>query len=646
MKYWLAILLLLSAPIWAGHQTITSLPAVINQTSHSADLWDTLFLVDTDTTTGHRLTSVSSGITITGGSAPSPNHWFVWLKNDTIDFGIANGVNNRGISLVGGSATKVPNFGYIYGGVIRNKCTVRNDSLVEKNSACLWLRWNNQTAKACTLVADGFNGRCVETQDNEYNTKLSRGNYSSLVTHYTSRCNEDGAIIKAYGSFNYFPNYLDSGWTYNIEVESLTIWNSPNSAIYTCARPSASANIILIHDNDISVDSRNDLYPTNAGVCASSANSYGIHLVYAKDGSRIYNNYVHSGTTHHGGRGMYTSGSRRYNLNDSIYVYNNSCTTHTGVNAEYSTEENYCAQSFLARGSGVGLSVHDNNFVTITDADGGTAYTTAYAYAGRYAIEIPTVAGSDTIRNSIRNNHFTALGSGVSTFNDAFLWEAYCRGGNASDSNLWDTSSRFLGNVYESDREVIKICRYQNGANGIVSIGDTFKISTPAIDTVTFNIGDPAGSAEDQCLDNIFRDGVYLGGASDTNIIFGADAIGDKEIFIQRTLSILVKDNGGNPVNNVNIWAINNYGTTIMNVTTGGDGLGSGIATYWYESQANPDSLAFNPFTIWAKKGGDSVSVSLNIDMTHASDTLTLPIGGTTAVYKKFSNKHLSGYRL
>ena len=66
-----------SVPALAGQLVITSLPYTVNQSSHSASIWDTI------TIQGTRLTSRNNGIIFSA----STHHWLVLLANDTIAFG-------------------------------------------------------------------------------------------------------------------------------------------------------------------------------------------------------------------------------------------------------------------------------------------------------------------------------------------------------------------------------------------------------------------------------------------------------------------------------------------------------------------------------------------------------------------------------
>jgi len=588
----------MTSPVWATQTVITSamLPYTANQagTNYSETL----------TVQGTSISSATSGINFVG-------HDIVFnMGTDTLVYSTGNGSSNYGLR-----------FGNNYNVRIVGGWLINGSATDTSGSGCTGITFATQPHDIYIGMlgnkAQSKNGHCVDSYGvgaGLYNVEIDGGEYWNLSRWYDSRCNYDGAAIRI--------DARTLSGNYSISIHGITIHTSPGQGIVTMAPPT-TPNIIHIYNNTITGDHRNDQYTAPGGVCFSSANAFDILVRCCRSGSTIYGNTLRSGTSYGGSRGLaieMMNPEAGYTPTTYVEIYNNDINTHEGPDNNH--PKNTRSFAVMVRPAPAGETgelkwVHFYNNTVVT---GGDTATSATAY-GSFPIAIGI--SNDVIANRniiIENNTFRAYAAtngGVTS--TAILLHGYT--GSVSDP---ENSLIMRNNRFESDYYAVKYVDYYGSVSGTLLRGDTIKLNTPLqTGYSTFFLGYGVGT---QAVDNAIVDGVYEGSASDTNVNFmNGDAL---ELAIRRTLRILVLGNNALPISGASVTAKNLYNQTVVSGTTGENGLVSGIVTYWYESWADADSMAFNPFTLIASKSGQADTALFNLAWNLYTDTLTLNLSG------------------
>jgi hypothetical protein len=214
----------------------------------------------------------------------------------------------------------------------------------------------------------------------------------------------------------------------------------------------------------------------------------------------------------------------------------------------------------------------------------------------------------------------------------------------AFDAYQPDVANVTIQNNYWGSNNICAIWGFINGNGGNpVLQSDTFAFTGAAgtgFDRETFRLSRSTGPALCPSASPIIRDGIYSDGADDTNIVIDGSMGFPQELRLQSTLSITVQNGSAVPISGAYVYAVNNYGDTIMRDTSDVSGKAGKPVTYWWEANFSPnDSLLYNSFTLGAKYGGYSGTASLAVSDILKSAILTLsgytpPIPGATRKLK------------
>jgi len=585
---------------------ISSLPDTIRQSDHTAAEWDTVRINGTSMSSGgHGLIFYGTGI----------SKWFIDLGSDTILFGTDNSNRNLGIKLPVGCKTMIVN-----GGTIIHSPTVDydlnlSDTTKARSNVCMLVAGNDIKLINVNMIAGGFNGQCIgeymSTKSGGYNVEILGGDYTSNCNYYANRCQIDAGCIlfeKAYDSAYAVAN----GYSYNIKIHDIKIHGVPHMGIRVDGTIAPYYGVFKIYACTIMVDSRNFLYTTNVGTCASSANPYAIAAQYAGPESEIYNNVITSGDTYNGGRGILlencTGDSTLGNTSRYCKVHDNYIDIHEGPNTEY-PELNVENHAFRIRNDCDYTWIYHNTVINTGDTDRTTNSYARAISALRYTFE--GTYGGVYSHLIIENNRFIirTLTGGVTGY--AVCFDAV---------SMSDPTLIFRYNYLYSPNIVTQFGEFNSGAKEITMYRDTFYIPDTATGGRTFHIGHLSNNWD--CHGEIVTDGIYLGKARDTNIIFANN--GTLNLTLKRTLGIKVIGADNSPVRDANVWVMNAYGDTVIQGQTNVSGTISGLVSYWFEAYSTPDSLGFNNFTIKTKKNYDSTTVSQTISSTSSSEIVVL----------------------
>jgi hypothetical protein len=597
---WVVALVILGSMAWGGQLVISSLPDTVYQSQHSSDLWDTI------TIAGTKLISESDGLDFRGVTYVGIHHWYLNLGTDTIMFGTKNGVNMEGIRIASPATVPARDITINGGWIIHNPPKPDGSDTTSSDNNCFEFGGNRIILKNVNMIAAGYNGKCI--QGDGYDIEIAGGKYYSRVNYYRSRCQFD-ALIMSLGGDWVQSEAQANGWKYNIYVHDAKIYNAPHAAIRYDAGSGEQYGIFKISACSISVDARNFRYPAYDGTCASSANPYGIAVQYLGPGSEISRNVITSGSSYGGGRGILVERNGGPGTG-YVSIHNNIINVHEGPNAEYS-ESHMESHALRIRSGSHHLHIYNNDIIMTGDANSATSSYCRSVTPFRYTLE--TVDNVPESFNIIENNHFVAkaLDAGVTAYGICF-----------DAVTIEDSTLIFRYNKIESNNILVKYGEINEGAKGITLYKDTLKFFTPLFSPQTYHVGHLCNNFD--CSGNVARDNIYQGGASDTNIIISCASQGTMDFALQRTLLIKVQGNNGLPVTGASVLVTNNYKQTVINRYTAGNGSVSGALTYWWESRAVNDSLAFNNYSIKVKKDKDSTLGTINISAGTLPMTFTL----------------------
>ena len=497
---------------------------------------------------------------------------------------------------------------------------------------------------SCAFFVAGFNGVAVWFEYG-YNMDLSYCYFISTTDAFRSRCNRNATLIRYIAGSDY-----GSG-DYSFRMHGCKAENAPHAIVAI----DGGSSEILIYDDTLTVDARNNAYSYPAtSTCFSSANAFAIDLLGVGLGARIYNNIIGSGNTYEGGQGILVQAAVGTE-SDSVLIYGNKFNIHNGPNEIYGEGRGRGIYfRYVPGNSGTGSSyvgVRDNVFTGMFDTD------TATTAIGR-SVEVMSLIMSgggvniaDVFHNiTFERNRSQAIFSGIDTgwsYGTALGW-------GSLDSATYQVNRRnivFKNNYFYASRAPISIGNMPNAGfpgNDLLMIGDT--IDTDVSDSTIFFC--QLGAYSNHSRHNRFRDCKFLNVALDTvrfsNVVYGSsDSLG-LSVQFERTIREVVHDTLGNAISEAEATITNAYGQVVGTGLTDAQGAFEAVGIYKFkakdlliDSYILTDSLAYNPFTLKAKKGIDSVSVEFTVDRNNACDTLVLthtsvtPSTGTRLMLRK-----------
>lgn len=566
-------LTLFAGTAYPATTVISSLPYTASQTGTNYS--ETLLVAGTNLSTGGSALNVSGHDVV------------IYLVNDTITFGTDGGSSYYGIQLSSSSYNIKIIGGTIYHGGTGDR------------NVCLRLAGSNDVLiEGTNMRVAGSNGHCIYSPSlgapGNYNVEISGGRYRSDVTGYTSRCNYDGSAI-------YLTTTYSGYGDYHFKVHGINLETGPSQGMILTGRSGGNDALVFVYACTLQSDARNDFYTSGDNTCRSAANPYQIIGGHLAGGSEIHDNVITSGTNYGGSRGMIfemCSGTP----DNYVKVYNNYIDIHEGPNLE-APQGN--VQVLRIRFGNKYIHVYDNTFIGTGSVSHGSSYG---AQVSVFRITATDEEGHTPDHGIIiERNLFRAeaLSSGVKSL--AAVFEGFSDLGNI-----------YRYNRFESSGDIICFGETNYGAYGLMLYADTLVRLSPSYNPRTVVVGwQNWFSASDDTL----RDCVYLGGASDADIVFAEDR---SDYRLEKIITVQVIGNNALPVRQAAVSVVNNYGRTVLNGTTNSFGIVTGPVTYHWEQHTGSDSTDYNDFTVKAKKGSDSTILSFTVDASSTSSSLVL----------------------
>jgi hypothetical protein len=625
LKRLLVIVLCLMATGSWGHtlRTLTSLPytAVAN---------------DSIEFSGTKLSTSGSGITI-GVSGVIVN-----LGTDTLQFGTGNTSDVYGIYINNVSNVQ------IVGGVILGGNTTDTVGSYRIRGIRIdgWVG-NNSSITGTKIVTGGINSYCIGGNYSGYGLVMDALDLQYRGLGFTNRyayATASGVLwLSPGGGFGATPPNV------NFTIQNSTIYSHAWGVIVN------AANAKVLH-NSITIDRRNELW-TNAtydGNDAHSRNGNGINCYYFGAGTTIRGNTIRAGTSYYGSdRGITTElaeGTEAY----PIRIDSNDVDVHGGFDYGYGWSS---IEAYKARSYHHWVYVTDNKFTSTACDTPGTSYG-----INAWAVTIAGLADYTATKYGhfyFERNHCVSK-SCKSCNETPSAWKI---GAIRFGTSSWpyvsalDSNIIFRNNYFESPYRVVAFGdEIVNGARLLTMQGDTFASTGWATtDSAhynfhTFESGESYG-ADPNCTDNVVRDAIYLGRASDTatqvtgidwcfpnvndkNIGWDAGAASASSFFsFERTLKVYVRGNNGLPVIGAKVIIKNGKGIALDSSYTSPFGLVSKIVRYQWVGRDFADTLGyggsptFNPFVLKAAYANDSIygrNKTVTRTIAGGVDTLTL----------------------
>lgn len=446
-------------------------------------------------------------------------------------------------------------------------------------------------------------------------------------------------------------NYRQSDYVFGNKIEN-------NNIVECHAQAIINKNVMICRYNTAVIDARNDRWDTayvdkglTGSIGQSASNSYFLISRFGQPGTEVAYNTVTSGTTYQGCRGVDIENTWGI-PSKKVSYHHNTFNISNGPQSEPADVSGTC-RVIRARAIDGGylayIDVYENDMTGFVDSSAATKWIGLQTRLLNFGF--PANYTADTCK--VYNNRFRAKSKSLA-FVDAkgseMVWVA------AAAPLAWPhviQNNKFVSSQY--------IVGFGDGANTIeasemVLNGDTLSFLAPAdtvggyvncTDKYTWQVG-----LGDLAMDNVAKNNVYLEGASDTNIFFGAGGADNAELGLNRTVTMTVLGNNGYPVPNADVKVRSSYaitGTPKHTGTTDANGKFIPDMTYWYEAEDTIDSTTFNPFRFVAVSGADSASTDYTVSPTNIAVTVTLTgTAGTppASAVKSFKGTSLKGTKV
>ncbi len=583
---------ILSSMAYGAQRTISSLPYAISSSS------DTLVLSNNLSTTG-------SGIIIPAGI----HDIYIRGRGDTVTFNTGGGNSVYGIDMGDGSANRPYN-------IKIDSLTIIQHSAA--GSYCDGIRVrgvHDVQIYDCNVHVKGFDCIGIEhtsTVFRTYNLEIRGGNWTSFVNAFSNRCQNSAAVMKlGYGSvgegdYNY--------WVHNVVIDSC-----PHTGILVYDKSYVDSCVLW-------GNAHNDNYTRpSGGVCWSADNPYMIGLGFAQPGSRATYNTIRCRDGYEGGRGIILSACDGTAADPIVIAYND---VRVSNGPSDDDGQRPATRGIRLREGEPGqmaylkhVRVHDNYVEVKADTLSSTTHI------GSEAAAFQSMNFYDeTTDVQVYNNTFVAIGDTTGGFGDG--WGGVYASASDGDSRGSDLIS--YNNHYVSNGTVIGLSAI--GPNGGVGnwsfVSDTLEWLEPKFaNGYDWKGVVGIGYAGTVAINNIIRDVVYVGydGGLDSNAM-NFSGVGTKDALHQKTLIVYIYGNNDLPVPGASVWAVNNYGDSVLAGTSNSQGFVAGVVNYDYDrwvGTTHYDSV-YNDFTLKAKKDNDSTIVSYTVTATSAPPVLIL----------------------
>lgn len=581
---------------------VSSSSAAVHYLS-SADLPVTLgyeYTNDTIRFNGTKIVSATSGIAVAASGV------YIDLGGDTLMYGTGGGNSVYGVKIMSSVYSDIT----LHGGWIIHGGNDNSDNC----RAIYVVGSDNLLIDSVGTISVGINSMNIfcSTEQSHRNVHIRGGRHLNHGYGYTSR---DDFLSCTF--FMQYPQTQLGQDDYNVLLEGCYM-----EANHVAVRLRGFLNLdmpILAHVAACSliVDARNDLYTyPSPDHWMGSTNAGGISIEGLRHGSTIHDNVILADSNYAGFDVGIGFESLIGTPDDPILIYNNYIEGHRGLDAHYG--ELHCKGIKWRAYTWTNKYIHifNNHFKVKADGDPSTEFRgpNAHAFNGQNWLH----NGSIDSFIVIENNTFEAVDvDGNAQHVDAARLEidGYAGYKWKDAGNSWRYNTLMSSNAIYS----FGPSEFDNGCAGFKAVGDT--IIKPAYtrdDWVVYYWG---YSSYIPNLWNEFVDPTYLNGASEDDRVFvwGSN---QAEFTIGRTLKLLVQGNNGLPIQGAQVWAVNNYGDTVLSGITDECGKVSNVVSYIYESQTQPDSLNFNTFVIGARFNGETdVNNVFNVNWTTAGGT-------------------------
>lgn len=616
MKCFVVIFFLLSQSVMSSTATINSLPYTANQTG--TDYSDTLVL------NGTNLSSATDGISVTGHDI------VIDLTGDTLTFGTGDGNDNYGIRFYGDGTTGAYNIKIINGTILHSLTT---DTTATGNNPIRFTGGSNIYIENTDLTTGGYAANVVYRPSSGYgiwNVEINGGDWTSEVTAYASRCSNAGAAAKLISNLTSV-----SAPDYNFKIHGVTVVTTPASGIVI-------GGLSEVYECTVTVDARNDLYPTsNGNTCQSSINAVGIQDDGLLAGAKIHDNIIRAGTSYRGcDLGLYL-GDCVGTAANPILIYDNDILIHRG----WDNNEGWLrAKGIKSRFGCKYVNIYNNIIVVQTgDSVGNTSYGGSGVGIEFYSYAVESYAPDSFV--NYYNNDITAV-SLDSGFSDAVCVKF------AASYYHSDTTHKFFeaGNTFRNNTLTTSAGIFVFGAaagNGGQSFHVLVDSNTLVFDATTFSndkymyeIGYNAES-----IGNWARDNTYSGETADSQaILTGYHFNGDTERdwVYEKTITVSITGNNDLPVVNAEVLLVNAYSDTIVTDTTNANGLASGIMRYLhtFADATGNDSTSYSPTTVYVEKTATTKDTTITLNWNTPTIELVLDVVGQDIIRRKLKGMH------
>ncbi len=573
--------------LMAAKKTISSLPFTISSSNASPN--DTFVVATNMTTSGSAITVSADNVVLD-------------LNNNTITFGTSTSNSTTGI-LVTGDNVSVENGTLTHG--VNYSATLSRIRGIDMNNC------RNSVIRNMTVivggyipssVTDGVNGifNIFVDGSNTFMNKIVNCTLTSEVVGYYYRQYWVAAAVRLDKGYN-DALINDIEQDYHLWICSTQVTKTPHSGFFFYGNEGGNSGAFWASDNHITVDARNDGPYTGYRY----GEAYGI----ASRGSehlRIWNNRIDFGTEFFGGMGIFLERTVPVDIGGFSVIHNNTIISSIGPLDATGTGNGGHSTGIRIRIWTANFKIYENDITVYSDYSPSTLYRCGLAngiFMGYDNGDIPT----DSIY--VYNNRITTIaadGAGADCISIM--------------SNKVGNPAEFYNNVLSSNGHMYHFATDGGGAYGINSKADTMVQidNLPGFSTFYLGVNGVSWSSGN----NKISDGVYLAGASDTDI--GMSNSGNQDITIQKTLDIKVMGNNDQAVTGASVTVVNGYGQTVMSGLTNSSGQFSSPVSYWFASRTATDSTNYNNFSLTVQKGADTYVSDFVVDKDVVLPTVNL----------------------
>jgi hypothetical protein len=459
--------------------------------------------------------------------------------------------------------------------------------------------------------------------------EIDGGNWTSFVDSFDSRCNFD-AVIMAFRCQN---DCIDSSVLegyYTALIHNITIDSCPHAGIQGAGR-------MIVDSNTFWINAHNDQYTRPSGnVCFSADNAYAITATRVYRGTTVGWNTIRRRDSYEGGRGILIEGANGTSA-DPVVIRDNNIIASQGLSDAEDVARGGCwgirvRQDMDTWDPCRHVHIHDNTVTVYSDSS-----------------DSDTHIGEDALGlffSDADEGNVDSLGESCFVYNNVVT--AYADSTNYGD--LYGKTIAFgtevLGsgrghksynNHFSSNATIAQFGEYNGGGDGWLSVADTFEwigsahyihISTQTGDTAAIALGNNGGA--EACTANFIQDPIFIPSTLPEDEIRNVRTDGDKDVTLQVTLTLTVKDNSRARVENAtcSVWTGNDT-TLVTSGTTDVNGQLIDTIDYIFRSWAkeeptHTDYNGVNGFVFKAIYSGDSVVVDSIVGWDSKQFTFTL----------------------